>query len=296
MSLVTGKTRTAETRRLSRRQWVGLGLIAILIGLGVSGSDRTPADATQPLEVVGEAEFSQITGRRFRIGSFNIQRGKGRDGKRDLQRTIETIRRAKLDVVGLFEVAGYFSGRNRHQAAELGRDLNMAAVFAPTERRFWHNHFGNGLLSRVRLGTVLRVPLPCTQGRKFRSAMLTRFVVDGRKVNFLAVHIDRVKDRQSQLREVFALFHSLKSPAVLVGDLNIRKNDPLFRKLIQPDDSDPAESCRPVSPASGVDWIISRGLTVVTHGFVDDGASDHPLIWVEFELPKMPATASLTTR
>jgi len=241
------------------------------------------------MTVEGRPEVSEITGRRFRVACFNIRRGKGNDGVRDLNRTADAIRRIKPDVVGLFEVDGRPWGTNRNQAADLADQLGMAAVFAPTERRFWHDHFGNALLSRVRFGSVNRIPLPCTQYRKFRNALLTRYVVGGRTVNFLAAHLDRVKDREQQLRDVFALFHSLKAPAVLVGDLNTMDNDPLLHELLARGDSVNALlACRGDWPQRRVDWILARGVNVLNSGCVDDGVSDHPLMWADLELPEDP--------
>jgi endonuclease/exonuclease/phosphatase family metal-dependent hydrolase len=273
-----------------RRHLTRLAVVAVLGGMIAWGAGRHPADATKPMTVVGRAEVSQIAGRRFRVAGYNIRRGKGNDGVRDVRRTGETIRRVKPDVVGLFEVDGGLWGRPPNQAAELSDELGMAAVYAPTERRFWHDHFGNALLSRVRLGSVHRIPLNCTQYRKYRNALLTRFVVGGRTVNCLAAHLDRVKDREQQLRDVFALFHSLKAPVVLVGDLNTMDDDPLLHELMGRGDSVNALlKCRADWPERRVDWILVRGLNVIDSGCVDNGVSDHPLMWADLELPERPA-------
>jgi endonuclease/exonuclease/phosphatase family metal-dependent hydrolase len=273
--------------RKSRRRLAWLAVALLLGGIIAWGSVRQPAEPAKPMTVEGRAEFAAIAGRRFRVAGFNIRRGQGNDGVHDVLRTAETIRRVKPDIVGLFEVDGRLLGPLHNQAAELSQELGIAAVYAPTERRFWHDDFGNALLSRVRFGRVHCIPLVCTQHRKYRNMLLTRFVVDGREVNFLAAHIDRVKDREHQLRDVFALFHSLKEPAILVGDLNTSGEDPLLRELMDHGNSVNALlDCRADWPAGRVDWILTRGLNVVCSGCVDDGVSDHPLMWADLELPE----------
>ncbi|MFQ5731158.1 MAG: endonuclease/exonuclease/phosphatase family protein [Planctomycetaceae bacterium] len=244
-----------------------------------------PAIATKPLPVQGRVASESLPGPRFRIGSFNIHGGKNASGNYDLGRTAECLRRANLDVVGLYEVHGRFWGPD--QAAELGAELGVASIFAATERRFWHDHFGNALLTRVALQQVHRIPLPCTQGRKYRNMLLTQFRVGDRTVHLLAAHVDRVKDRDVQLRQIFALFHALEKPAVLIGDLNSLDGDSLIAELAAQGDSRHAlRSCRKDWPKLRVDWIFTRGLKTVGSACVDDGSSDHPLMWVELELPQ----------
>lgn len=274
-----------------KRRTVWRAIIVCLLLVGVVawwGSDRTEAVATRPLPKQGEAAVQSLPGPRFRIGSFNIHGGKSRAGEYDLSRTAESLRRAKLDVVGLYEVhAGLFG---KSQAAELGTDLGMASIFAPAEHRFWHDHFGNAMLTRVKLDEVQRIPLPCTQGRKYRNMVLSQFRVGNRTVNLLAAHVDRVKDREAQLRKIFALFNSLEQPAVLIGDLNSLDGDPLIAQLAAQGNAKHAlESCRKDWPKLRVDWIFTRGLTAVDSACVDDGSSDHPLMWAELELPQNPS-------
>jgi endonuclease/exonuclease/phosphatase family metal-dependent hydrolase len=86
---------------------------------------------------------------------------------------------------------------------------------------------------------------------------------------------------------VIARFLALPEPAVLLGDLNSDANDPLIRGLL----STPGV-CDAVGPKPGpnraerIDWIIARGLRPVDAGIRDNGASDHPLVWAELELPQ----------
>jgi len=282
------QSKLAGLIRPSRRVLRTAAVLLVLVG-GVVwwGSNRVPAVNSKPLLTAGCAKRNALPGRRFRVGVFNIHGGRGRDRVRDIGRVADCLRDADLDVVGLCEVHGHWRRSPGNQAEELGDLLGMAAVFAPTEQRYWHDHFGNGLLTRVKLDGVHRIPLTCTQGKKYRNAVLTHFRVGGTTVHFLTVHIDRVQDRKRQLRSVFALFQSLQTPAVLVGDLNTFDDDPLLQELMASCGAENALlTCRNDWPELRVDWILTRGLTVVNSGCEEHGASDHPLMWAELELPQ----------
>jgi endonuclease/exonuclease/phosphatase family metal-dependent hydrolase len=281
-------TPPARTFALLRsRWWAAVWLLAALVGGVVGwGSDRTPADATAPLTIHGRAEHAELPGPRLRVGGFNIHGGKGHDGERDLGRIAAAIERAGLDIVGLNEVHGFAWGTPQSQAEDLGGRLGMASLFAPTERRYWHDDFGNALLASVRPTSVQRIPLPGTQGYKYRNVVLSHHRVGGRTLHFLTTHIDRVQDRERQLREVIALFLALDEPCVLVGDFNTTADDPQIRALLaRPGVHDAVAEGLQQDVPGRIDWVITRGLKTVAAGCDEDGSSDHPLVWAEVELP-----------
>jgi endonuclease/exonuclease/phosphatase (EEP) superfamily protein YafD len=93
------------------------------------------------------------------------------------------------------------------------------------------------------------------------------------------------------LRAVIALYLALDEPAILVGDMNSDADDPQIRQLSDtPGVDDPVggllgpEILEKDAPRR-IDWIFTRGLRCVDAGIRDDGASDHPMIWAELELP-----------
>ena len=83
----------------------------------------------------------------FRAAIFNIHSGVGNDNVRDLSRTADALR--DIDFCALNEVRGHMFGQPSDQAHELGLRTGRAWLFMPTEHRFWHDHFGNGILSRL---------------------------------------------------------------------------------------------------------------------------------------------------
>jgi endonuclease/exonuclease/phosphatase family metal-dependent hydrolase len=255
-------------------------------GLLWSGSNRVPVDPTEPLVMLGTGNIpnQSLARHTLRIAAFNIHSGKGLDGRRDLKRIAAHLQ--AFDLVGLNEVDHEFPFESTDQAAVLGKELKMASLYAPTERRWWHNHFGNGVLSRRAVTACHAIPLPGTQGRKFRNAVLVDVEFRGRTVHLLVTHVDRVQDNQRQLGAVLDLFLALDEPAILMGDLNATRSDPLLeRVLAMPDVHDVvAESLPQPPPDDRIDWILARGLRGVAGEFRRSDASDHPLVWAEVEL------------
>ena len=269
----------------TRQTVVSLVAVAALAGGVVwQGADRQPADATAPIAVRGETEPAPAGDRTIRLGTFNVHGGRGPTGAGGLGATADVLKESDLDFVGLNEVHGSFGG---DQAVELGGRLGMASVFAGTERRWWHDHFGNGLLTRRPLGVLLRVALPGTQPKRFRNAILSTVDVDGTDVRILVTHIDTEVDRDRQLAAVFDLFRSLEAPVVLMGDLNSRaEHPPVAALLAEPGIVDAvAAELGAGSQAGRIDHLLVRGLDVVDAGVVETPASDHPHVWAELAVP-----------
>lgn len=267
--------------RLRRHFLVGLPwllLAGIVIG---SGADRTPADATVPVAWRGPAPVASESDV-LQIATFNIHGGRGADGQLDLGRTAKQL--GAFDVAWLQEVHGGGWTGGIDQAKELGQRLQIASAFLPTERRWWTDHFGNGLLTRLPVELVQRCPLPGTRGKAFRQAVLTEVMLQKQRVRILGVHVDRQEDRIRQLEKVTRIFLALNPPAILLGDLNTQSDDPALKALLAaPDVIDPLSD---VAEARGhIDWIFARGLECRKIEYVTGEASDHPAIRAEFTVP-----------
>lgn len=259
------------------------------------GSDRVPTGAAagtslaspsgrSALAFHGRAAATALRRDTLRVATFNIHGGRGTDGLRDLDRIASLLQ--DFDLVGLNEVHGARLGLATNQAAGLGKSLDRPWLFAPTERRWWRDDFGNGVLSTLPVNHWSRIPLTCSQGAGYRNAVRLAIPWQGRTVNVLLTHIDRQQDRELQLRTVFALFQSLNPPALLLGDFNTPATDPLLVELrAQSDARDATESSEcGVASRGRIDWILTRGLTVVDSGCVSTTASDHPLFWTELRV------------
>lgn len=273
----------------TRWRAVALGLAIVLVGLILwDGAQRTAADATQPLirgaasVPIGEPPAT------LKLASFNIHSGKGTDGVRNLSRISDLL--ADVDFAGLYEVRAIRELGLPNQAASLGRLQNAAWVFAPTERQWWTDHFGNGLLFRIPVDTIVRIPLMNTRGKAFRNAVLSTVRLGRGDARVIAVHIDRENDRQHQLQAVIQLFLGLQTPCVLMGDLNTTVDDPLLISLREHGDvrSPLNEVLSDGLPRQTIDWIFTRGLKTISASVVESIASDHPCLKAELAIEQEP--------
>lgn len=273
--------------RLRRRiRW--LVPIALVIGIVVAdGSRTTPADATRPIIFRGDSPFVAPESSVLRVATFNIHSGRGRDRKLDLARTASVFPGA-TDIAGLNEVRGSGDASlGPDQAATLGSLLHMRSAFAATERRWWHDHFGNAIVARIPIQHVHRFPLPGTRGKAFRNAILIQFEFRGQAVQMLSAHVDSQSDRELQLRAVLSLFQGLRSPAILIGDLNSNPDDPQIKELLaQPDVVDALAEATSKTTRPHIDWILVRGFQCRSGQLIENDASDHPLAIADLELPE----------
>ena len=220
----------------------------------------------------------------IRVATFNIRRGRGRDGKVDLRRTEACL--GGFDVIGLNEVdGGWPFGLARDQATVLGERLGLASLFAPTERRFWHPHFGNGILSRLPILSWSRVPLTQHEAISRRNMLLVRLQADDHVLSIMITHVDSGPDRDRQLAVVLDAFSRLPEPAVLMGDFNARADHPALAEFLQRGAIIASNGAMPPAP-EGIDWILARGIRPAGTNACDVGASDHPRVAVEFRWPE----------
>jgi endonuclease/exonuclease/phosphatase family metal-dependent hydrolase len=245
-------------------------------GVGVNGS----LPATRPAAVPGV----------FRVATFNMHSGVGEDDVFDLDRGTASVR--DTDICGLDEVDGSYFGPPTNQAQELADRTGHAWIFAPTQRRFWREDFGNAFLTRLPVENWVRIPLPTTPKRSgWRNMLILRVDFGRTTVPVIVTHIDRESDHDNQVRMVTRLFDSLQSPALLLADLNASRHNPEVRALLAlPGVHDCLADGGLTTDSEGrIDWIISRGLRTLRSGQIQgnaigERASDHPLYWADVEV------------
>lgn len=277
-------TESGNGRALVRRQRMMIaGIVAIVIIL--YGIRRTPSNPAEQLSLVGNVQLEPLGNRQtIRVGTFNIHAGVGRDRQFDLRRTAACIR--DLDILALQEVRGTLLGLRENQAKTVGDRVHMASLFIPTEWSWYHNHYGNGLLTRIPLEVNQRIPLVNTDHRGFRNAVLSRFQFQDQTVNLLSTHVDATEDREIQLKAVVDLYLSLDEPSILMGDLNSEASHEQMQRLLATPGVDDALTGYPRTDVlkAPIDWIITRGLRTVDAAWIENPASDHPLVWAELVL------------
>lgn len=268
------------------RHWLFILVLLCTAGLVAWGSDRTAAPPAAGTKIAGQISAEAADRASLRVATFNIHGGRGEDDQRDLDRIANTLQ--GFDLIAAQEVHGGSLVGSPDQAAILANKLDLAWLYAPTERRWWSDAFGNALLTQFPISRWERIPLPCTQGKAYRNAVVAEVQLGQTLVNVLFTHLDRHEDRETQLREVIRLYRELPSPAILMGDLNTDRHDPLWAELLE----EPAvidvlsQGDQAADNHLRIDWIVARGMEVVDAGVKDDGASDHPCYWAELRLPE----------
>ena len=269
-------------QRKSRWRFVAAGLFAALVGLIVwDGADRKAADATRQIMMSPNVAIERNHPRTLKLASFNIHGGKGTDGVRNVSRIAELL--TDVDVSGLYEVRASSYEITPNQAATIANANKLSWLFAPSERRWWTDHFGNGLTYRIPVRSAIRIPLVNTRGKAYRNAILATAEMQGVDVRIIAVHIDREQDRRAQLESVIELFLGLQPPCVLMGDLNTAGSDSIIEKLRnKPGVRSPLhDDTEHELPEGNIDWIFTRGLRTVSARLIANGASDHPVLRAE---------------
>jgi endonuclease/exonuclease/phosphatase family metal-dependent hydrolase len=187
----------------------------------------------------------------MRFVTFNVQHGRRVDGEVDAALLAETCSGFDADVLALQEVD---NGTRRSgftdQAAVVAERCGMACVFGPAIP-----HYGNALLSRHEVVDVEVLDLPHSPDREPRSAILAR--TGG--VSVAATHLGLHGDAVPQLPVLLAALLARPGPHVLLGDLNLEREDvdaaPL--ELV-----DAAPTFPSMAPSRRIDHVATGGLVV----------------------------------
>jgi endonuclease/exonuclease/phosphatase family metal-dependent hydrolase len=253
---------------------IAIFLIIVAGFMAWQGSQKIPLGAASGTSFVIPAgpPASRPSGDVLRVATFNI------DGKTSTP-TINTL--SGFDLIGLQEVHGSNPLSKFNQAEILGQNLQMPALFAPVERQWWRDSFGDGALTTLPVEHWQRFPLSNEIADSNREVLVLRLEFAGKPLNVLITHLERHDDLENELATVISLFQSMQEPVILMGDLNLTANDPQIDSL--------RKSLGVIDPigdshSDSFDRIFARGMRSLDSGLIDKGASDHPLAWAELEL------------
>jgi endonuclease/exonuclease/phosphatase family metal-dependent hydrolase len=258
------------------------GAGAVVVAAMASKLPARPAHG-RTFETPPGAVFAAEAARSFRVATYNINSPALPIGPiaHDLE---------GMDFVALHEVRG------GEVAEHLGRHLQMSWLYGPSERHWGQDAFGNAALCRLPVTSWHRIILPSPPANPtYQSAILVRCRVGSVGVNILTAHITLRAHRDQQLQALIDLFMCLEPPAVLLGDLNTRFNEPVLAELLAAPGVRAATELPPPGELGPVDWIIVRGLNVQAKGTLRSNASDHAMMWAQLGLDE-PASPDVATR
>ncbi|HEX4054326.1 MAG TPA: endonuclease/exonuclease/phosphatase family protein [Tepidisphaeraceae bacterium] len=254
---------------------IALFLIIVVGFFAWQGSQKIPTGAASGTALNGPKPTSRPSGETLRVATFNID---GEDG----DATADTMR--GFDLIGMQEVHGKGPFSKSNQAEVLGGKLGLPWLFAPVERQWWSNAFGDGVLTSLPVQHWERFPLANENADSNREVLILRLEFAGKPLNVLMTHLERHDDRDKELATVGSLFLSMQEPAILMGDLNSPNDDQQIQLLRKtPGVIDPIGDSVTMKTGKSWDRIFARGMRCVGSGSIDKGASDHPLVWAELE-------------
>ena len=260
-----------------------LSLFAAIVLLGLASLEvPTPGSAGQKFKqadrlATSESLVTPAPG--FRVDNFNVQRGKGEDGLRDLSRAASVLGGA--DIAGLQELSGTLFYGLDDQAEQIGDAIGLDYLFAPTSYRWLQAYRGSGLLSRFPVENWVVEVLPKVKGSKagLRNLIVAEVLIEGQLVTLLVTHLDRRESNQVQLEYVLERFREVEGPVILMADLNTDlSNESLMSLIAEPGVKDAIHES--IGQFWRLDWIVTRGFDVIEGGHTPRGISDHAHYWV----------------
>ena len=156
--------------------------------------------------------------------TYNIHHGEGMDGRVDLLRISEVIKREGADIVALQEVdKGVERTAKRDLPAELAELTGMTCIFS-NNFHFQGGEYGNAVLTRFPVirsaNTHYRMLRPGEQ----RGLLQLTLDVRGHELLFLATHIDYRPDDSERTLNVGEIREAVRQqpgrPTMVCGDFN----------------------------------------------------------------------------
>ena len=206
------------------------------------------------------------------VATFNIHHGRGLDRQIDLDRTAAAINETAASVVALQELDVNQERSGRVDQPRVLEELTGAAIhFVPTKVR-GESRYGIGLL--LRNGADFSVErLPRLADEEPRIAILTEWAGWSIVATHLAVRTDA---RDVQLSALARIAGDLRSPSVVLGDLNARRRHlgPLIEAGFRPVPK-PLRTIRRSFRREVDHILVSSGGRITRAGTVPGPASDH---------------------
>jgi endonuclease/exonuclease/phosphatase family metal-dependent hydrolase len=160
----------------------------------------------------------------FRIMTYNIHHGEGLDGKVDLLRIAEVIKREGADIVALQEVdKGVERTARRDLPAELAELTGMTCVFS-NNFHYQGGEYGNAVLTRFPIVRSTNTHYVMLRPGEQRGLLQLFLEVHGRPLVFMATHIDYRPDDSERVLNAGEIQAAARQyggrPVVVCGDFN----------------------------------------------------------------------------
>ncbi len=224
--------------------------------------------------------------------TYNIHHGAGTDGKYDLSRVADVIKKSGADLVALQEVDKGTKRTTEDQPAELEKMTGLHAVFGKA-MNYDGGEYGDLILSRYPVNKSEVHPLPHKEGgkREPRCLVIAQLQTPVGEVVFASTHLDHTgadNDRMDQVKEIVETLKDEKLPTIIAGDFNCPpKSEPIQHMLKHWNDSTSDAPTVPAEkPKTKIDYVFaSNQFEAGKSKVIDDPVtSDHRPGMVELKL------------
>ncbi len=160
----------------------------------------------------------------LRVMTYNIHHGEGMDKRVDLGRIAQVIQREKADLVAVQEVdKGVERTSKRDFPSELAALTGMTCLFS-NNFHYQGGEYGNAILTRYPVVAWTNTHLRMLREGEQRGVLQATVDVGGRKLVFMATHIDYRRDdaerviNVAEFKEIAKRYAGL--PIIIAGDFN----------------------------------------------------------------------------
>jgi len=183
------------------------------------------------------------------IISYNIHHGEGMDGKLDLQRIADLVKRENPDVVAFQEVDVKVKRSGRIDEAQQLGELTGYKPFFGKSIPLTGGAYGNAIIAKDQEAVLAKhIPLPgkeprCMLAVQAKSANGTPYV-------FACTHLDL--DAENRLKSTAIIAEWVKGldvPAILVGDMNCQPTSAPYKAFAETWDAAWGDKPQPTFPA-----------------------------------------------
>jgi endonuclease/exonuclease/phosphatase family metal-dependent hydrolase len=160
---------------------------------------------------------------RVRIVTYNIHKGRGLDGRVQIERIARVLAELDADIVALQEVVSYDGpSREDHQASYLANRFGYFYAIGET-RKHHGGVYGNVTLSRWKIDRASHTDLSVSD-REERGALRTDIRSGHRRLHIFNVHLGTgFRERKQQalrLDKLLLKAVDISGPRVILGDFN----------------------------------------------------------------------------
>lgn len=225
--------------------------------------------------------------------TYNIHHGAGTDGKYDLSRVADVIKKSGADLVALQEVDRNTNRTKDDQPAKLATLTGFHPCFGRA-MNFEGGEYGDLILSRYPLGKTDTHALPYKEGghREPRCIVIAHVKLPAGEIVFASTHLDHTggpdNDRLAQAKEIVAALKDQTLPTIIAGDFNAKPNsEPIAQIMAHWTNTTGEEpTCPSDNPKEKIDYIfVNDRLNAVGSQVIDDPVtSDHRPVRATLEM------------